>query len=206
MAGGRRRFVPVLTGTFLLATLLVLGTGSAHAEKPGPVVGSATKTLLFSSDGMRPDLMQRYAAQGFLPTYAKLMQQGVIGDNGMEQAFPPNTGVGWYSMATGAWPNEHGSTNNTFFRSGDTFSNRTSFSAAGVLQADTIAAAAERAGKKVAQIDWVGGLNAGISGPSVDFATFYANRGVLVGAADPSEQAGAAAFGTNYQVGAWISA
>src|SRR5947199_214883 len=81
------------------------------------------------------------------------------------------------------------------------FSNRTSFSAAGTLQADTIAAAAERAGKKVAQIDWVGGLNAGINGPTVDFASFYSNRGVIVGVSDPSESAGAAAFGTNYQVG-----
>ena len=76
------------------------------------------------------------------------------------------------------------------FRGGDTFSNRTSFSAAGVLQADTIANAAERAGKKVAQIDWVGGAAADINGPTVDFTNFFSNRGVLVGAADPVEQAG----------------
>ena len=42
---------------------------------------------------------------------------------------------------------------------------------AGVLQADTIANAAERAGKKVAQIDWVGGAAANINGPTVDFTT-----------------------------------
>ena len=34
-------------------------------------------------------------------------------------------------MATGTYPSEHGSTNNTFFRTGDTFTNRTSFSARG---------------------------------------------------------------------------
>jgi predicted AlkP superfamily phosphohydrolase/phosphomutase len=84
------------------------------------------------------------------------MKDGITGKNGMVQAFPPNTGVGWYTMATGTYPSEHGSTNNTFFRGGDAFANRTSFSGAGVLQADTIANAAERAGKKVAQIDWVG--------------------------------------------------
>src|SRR5713101_6550047 len=75
------------------------------------------------------------------------------GANGMVQAFPPNTGVGWYTMATGTYPSEHGSTNNTFHRTGDTFSNRTSFSSSAVLQADTLAGAAERAGKKVAQVD-----------------------------------------------------
>ena len=117
----------------------------------------------------------------------------------MLQAFPPNTGVGWYTMATGAYPAEHGSTNNTFFRAGDAFNNRTSFSAAGVLQADTIANAAERAGKKVAQIDWVGVAAANIQGPTVDFTSFFTNRGVLVGAADPVEQAGSAFFGVNYE-------
>ena len=42
------------------------------------------------------------------------MDAGVTGDNGMVQAFPPNTGVGWYTMATGTYPAEHGSTNNTY--------------------------------------------------------------------------------------------
>ena len=49
----------------------------------------------------------------------------------------------------------------------------------GTLQADTLAAAAERAGKKVAQIDWVGGANAGVIGPTVDFVNFFSTRGVL---------------------------
>ena len=86
---------------------------------------------MFASDGMRPDLMEKYAKAGYMPTYKKLMRNGVTGGNGMLQAFPPNTGVGWYTMATGAYPADHGSTNNTYFRAGDTFSNRTSFSAAG---------------------------------------------------------------------------
>ena len=158
---------------------------------------------MFASDGMRPDLMEQYAAEGVMPTYEALMDAGVTGDNGMLQAFPPNTGVGWYTMATGAYPAEHGSTNNTFFRAGDTFNNRTSFSAAGVLQADTIANAAERAGKKVAQIDWVAGVAANIQGPTVDFTNFFSNRGVLVGAADPVEQAGSAFFGVTYQPATW---
>ena len=54
-----------------------------------------------------------------------------------------------------------------------------------MLQADTIANAAERAGKKVAQIDWVGGAAANINGPTVDFTNFFSNRGVLVGAGQP---------------------
>jgi 2',3'-cyclic-nucleotide 2'-phosphodiesterase (5'-nucleotidase family) len=165
------------------------------------------KAIFFASDGMRPDLMERYAADGIMPTYASLMAQGVRGDNGLTQAFPPNTGVGWYTLATGTWPGEHGSMNNTFHRTGaNDFNNSTSFSAAGVLQADTLAAAAERAGKKVAQIEWVGGRSAGIAGPTVDFTNFFSTRGVLAAPVNATEQAGAAAFGISYQVASFAAA
>ena len=198
------RFRPlVLLALMALLFSMVAGpVTAAGPAKPNPSspVGAASRTVLFASDGMRPDLMEKYAAEGVMPTYKKLMESGVTGDNGMLQAFPPNTGVGWFTMATGAYPADHGSTNNTYFRSGDVFSNRTSFSATGVLQADTIASAAERAGKKVAQIDWVGGAAANINGPTVDFTNFFSNRGVLVGAAEPVEQAGSAFFGVTYQV------
>jgi predicted AlkP superfamily pyrophosphatase or phosphodiesterase len=148
-----RRLALGVVSAAVLVLVVSLGAGSAGADKGA--VGSATRALLFSSDGMRPDLMQQYAAGGAMPTYARLMRDGVAGANGMTQAFPPNTGVGWYTMATGAYPGEHGSTNNTYHRIGEgTFNNRTSFSAAGTLQADTVAAAAERAGKKVAQVEW----------------------------------------------------
>ena len=120
-----RWLAPALVGA--AAIILTVAAGTATARGDGRPV---EKVVMFASDGMRPDLMERYAKQGFMPTYKKLMKDGVTGANGMVQAFPPNTGVGWYTMATGTYPSEHGSTNNTYFRSGDTFSNRTSFSAA----------------------------------------------------------------------------
>src|SRR3954451_14751738 len=200
-----RRLWPAVLGAIALAVFLTIGAGAAGAKKSQdsrPV----DRVVMFASDGMRPDLMERYAKAGAMPTYKKLMKDGVTGKNGMVKEFPPNTGVGWYTMATGTYPSEHGSTNNTFFRQGDAFGNRTSFSSAGVLQADTIANAAERAGKKVAQIDWVGGAAANIDGPTVDFTNFSSNRGVLVGAADPVEQAGSAFFGVTYQVASVVAA
>ena len=79
---------------------------------------------------MRPDLVDKYVAEGAMPTYADLIAKGVKGANGMTQGFPPNTGVGWYTMATGTWPGEHGSTNNTYHRTGEAnFNNRTSLGA-----------------------------------------------------------------------------
>jgi hypothetical protein len=196
-----KRWARWLAPAFLGAAALILtvASGTATAKGDGRPVD---KVVMFASDGMRPDLMERYAKAGAMPTYKKLMTDGVTGKNGMVQAFPPNTGVGWYTMATGTFPSEHGSTNNTYFRGGDAFSARTSFSATGTMQADTIANAAERAGKKVAQIDWVGGAAANIDGPTVDFTSFFSNRGVLVGAVNATEQAGSAFFGVTYQVSA----
>src|SRR6266540_3389505 len=179
MARPRRLGVMALVAVVTAFVAQAAATGPASAA-PKP---SSDKVVLFSSDGMRPDLVAN----------------GVEGANGLEQGFPPNTGVGWYTLATGTWPGEHGSTNNTFHRTGDLFGNSTSFSTPGILQADTLAAAAERAGKKVAQVDWVGGRNAGIQGPTVDFQTFFSRRGALVSPVDPDEQAGAAAFGLEYQ-------
>jgi 2',3'-cyclic-nucleotide 2'-phosphodiesterase (5'-nucleotidase family) len=197
----KRSFVPAALAALCAVLVLVIGSQGAGAAKPATAVGSASKVVLFSSDGMRPDLMAKYADAGAMPTYAALRAAGVEGQNGMTQAFPPNTGVGWYTMATGTYPGEHGSTNNTFHRTGDSsFNNSTSFSGAGVLQADTIANAAERAGKKVAQIEWVGGRNAAINGPTVDFTNFFSTRGVLASPLNATEQAGAAAFGISYQV------
>src|SRR5438876_7177467 len=204
----RRRLVgPAALAGLVLSMLVVLGAGgSVGALGAATAKPSASKVLFFSSDGMRPDLMESYASQGVMPTYKALMDAGVRGANGLLQAFPPNTGVGWYTLMTGTWPSEHGSTNNTFHRTGDAFANSTSFSGAGVLQADTLAAAAERAGKKVAQVDWVGGRQAGIAGPTVDFANFFSTRGVLTTPAVPDEQAGAASFGISYQVASFAPA
>ena len=199
----------VLAARGLVAVSAVLAfaavlTGGGAIAKDAPQSALAEKAIFFASDGMRPDLMEKYAAQGSMPTYASLMANGVRGSNGLTQAFPPNTGVGWYTLATGTYPGEHGSTNNTYHRTGESnFNNRTSFSALGTLQADTIAAAAERAGKRVAQVDWVGGANAGINGPTVDFVNFFSTRGVLAAPLNADEQSGANAFGISYQVAAF---
>src|SRR5512147_2033050 len=176
------RVIPFLVVVALLLSPLSSFAAPVQGPPPPnkPSAEKAEKVIFFAADGMRPDLMALYALTGAMPTYRNLMLQGVTGHNGLVQAFPPNTGVGWYTLATGTYPGEHGSTNNTYHRTGESnFNNRTSFSTPGTLQADTLAAAAERAGKKVVQINWVGGANSGISGPTVDFVNFFSTRGVL---------------------------
>ena len=75
---------------------------------------------------MRQDLAETYAARRMLPTIAKLLRSGAkAADGGLLTEAPPNTGAGWYSLSTGAWPGVHGSTNNTFHINGAPFGNRT---------------------------------------------------------------------------------
>lgn len=200
-----RRTAVLLTVAALLGGLLPTGVMGAAPEvvgaAPPPAKPTASGVVFFAADGMRPDLMEKYAAQGVMPTYAKLMATGVKGANGMVQAFPPNTGVGWYTLATGAYPGETGSTNNTFFRAGDSFNNRTAAFSADVLQADTIAESAERAGKKVVSVEWAGGSRTAtaLKGPVVDYRNFYSNRGLWTNRDVPGQPAGAKAFGVEYQ-------
>ena len=109
---------------------------------------------------------------------AELLKKGTSASGaGLLTEAPPNTGAGWYSLATGAWPGVHGSTNNTFHVNGQPFGNRTAAFDPGVLQAETIAQAAERGGKKVAQVEWAGGRNGEIDGPTIDFLSFFSGRG-----------------------------
>ncbi|MGH3133353.1 MAG: 5'-nucleotidase C-terminal domain-containing protein, partial [Gaiellaceae bacterium] len=183
----------------ILDAIALTGGATAASEAEEPL---ADKMIFFASDGLRPDLVDTYAAQGAMPTLADLMSDGVKGQNGLLQGFPPNTGVGWTTLATGTWPGEHGSTNNTFFRQGESnFNNRTSFAQTGILQADHIAQAAERAGKTVVAVEWVAArsLVPELQGPVVDFRTFFSNRGVLVNYDLPQQPALANAFGVTYQ-------
>ena len=199
----RLMLVPALVAVLALCVLAVAGAaaggGSKHKKK-GSDFDFADKVVLFAADGMRPDLVDRYAKKGLLPEMRHLMKDGLKGKNGLLQAFPPNTGVGWASLATGAWPSVHGSTNNTFFRAGDNFATgSSSFAATGILQADTIAQAAERAGKKVVAMEWVAARSyvPALQGPVVDFRSFFGGRGVVLNFEIPGQTS--AAFGVQYQ-------
>ena len=166
--------------------------------------GRNDKLLFFAADGLRQDIVARYADQRAVPGFRELLRKGTraSGDGMLTQA-PPNTGSGWFTMATGAWPGVHGSTNNTFHKNGDAFyfgvppspgaaapaPPRTAAFDAGVLQAETLAQAAERGGKKVAQIEWAGGRSGAIDGPTVDFRNFLSGRGVVTNYIAPEDSA-----------------
>ncbi len=93
---------------------------------PAALKADKEKVIFFAADGMRQDLAETYAGQGMMPAIAKLLRSGAkAADGGLLTQAPPNTGAGWYSLATGAWSGVHGSTNNTFHINGQAFISRT---------------------------------------------------------------------------------
>ncbi len=193
-ASHRRRLL------LLPAVLALVGSAvavPAAAYEPAPGVSGA---VFFAADGLRQDIVAKYASQGRLPTMASFLKGGArAADDGLLTEAPPNTGAGWYSLATGAWPGVHGSTNNTFHINGAPFANRTSAFDANVLQAESIAQSAERGGLKVAQVEWAGGRNATINGPTIDFRSFHSGRGVATNYISSEDSAAfVASFGLQY--------
>src|SRR3954451_9012440 len=162
----------------------------AHKGGHGHRGDDTSKLLFFTSDGMRQDAVERYADDRVVPGFRELLKHGAYAsDHGLLTQAPPNTGAGWFTLATGAWPAVHGSTNNTFHINGATFANsQAAFPASGsILQAETLAQAGERGGKKVAQIEWAGGRSGAIDGPTVDYRNFRSGRGVATNYIAPED-------------------
>ena len=193
----------------LVAAIAVIGfvpwVGAEAARTTASASGAGhgrghDKLLFFAADGLRQDAVSKYARQGGVPGFRKLLRGGArASGNGLLTQAPPNTGAGWFTLATGAWPGVAGSTNNTFHVNGQPFGNRTAAFDAGVLQAETLAQSAERGGKKVAQIEWAGGRSGSIQGPTIDFRNFRSGRGVATNYISPTDSAGfTAAFGLQF--------
>ncbi len=65
-----------------------------------------TKLLIIGLDGATFDLIKPWAAEGKLPTLARLMQTGVTGN--LESTLPPVTSPAWPTFMTGKNPGKHG--------------------------------------------------------------------------------------------------
>jgi 2',3'-cyclic-nucleotide 2'-phosphodiesterase (5'-nucleotidase family)/predicted AlkP superfamily phosphohydrolase/phosphomutase len=186
----------------LILSMLISPIGAFAASRVSSPVSApkGEQVIFFVSDGLRQDKVEYYVSQGLMPATGKLLRSGAkAADGGLLTQAPPNTGAGWYSLATGAWSGVHGSTNNTFAINGAPFGNRTAAFDSGVVQAETLAQAAERGGKKVAQIEWAGGRVGVINGPTIDYRSFLSGRGVATNYISPTDDAAfTASFGLQF--------
>src|SRR6478609_9217709 len=136
------RRVPIVAAVGAMAALAVgLATpwDGADAHKGGGQDrGASGKLLFFASDGLRQDAVEEYSQKGVTPGFRALLRDGArASDHGLLTQAPPNTGAGWFTLTTGAWPGVTGSTNNTFHINGAAFGNSTAaFSNPSILQAE----------------------------------------------------------------------
>lgn len=77
----------------------------AHSES-GSAAGTGLRVFAVGLDGATLDLIRPWAAEGKLPTFARLMEQGSYGM--LRSTIPPVTGPAWASFMTGRNPGKHG--------------------------------------------------------------------------------------------------
>lgn len=68
--------------------------------------GSARKVICIGMDGMDPKLLERFIAEGSMPTFKQLMQNGSYSK--LRTTMPPQTPVAWSSFISGTDPGGHG--------------------------------------------------------------------------------------------------
>jgi hypothetical protein len=128
---------------------------------------------------MRQDLIERYAAEGAMPAMAAMVRDGVRGTNGVLPPMPTNTGSGWATLATGAWSGRTGAINNVLRMPGDPVHISRPGFGADLVEAETIAQAAERQGLTTLTFEWASAMPATNAGPVVSFWRFFAARGIV---------------------------
>lgn len=64
------------------------------------------RVFVLGVDGAPLSLMRRWAEEGHLPTFQRLLSEGAFGD--LESVFPPLTAPAWTSFLTGRNPGKHG--------------------------------------------------------------------------------------------------
>ena len=178
-------FLAALSLSLLVAAPLPALLGGIAAQEATPVATSAGagRVLLFTAPGMRPDLVETFVAEGAMPAFAELLDSGASADDdGLLLPFPATTGTALPTLLTGTWPSEHGIVSDRFYRTGSPdFADFVTWTEPGLVQADTLPQAAERAGRQVVSIGWTGvsALDPALSGPVVDGPVPYSRAGIV---------------------------
>ncbi len=97
----------------LVFTLLVLGVCLAlscakeESKKAKMQAREALgRVIVLGFDGLEPTMVRKWVAQGYLPTFARMMEEGAFGD--LITVLPPSSASAWTSAITGVNPGKHG--------------------------------------------------------------------------------------------------
>jgi predicted AlkP superfamily phosphohydrolase/phosphomutase len=88
-----------------MRTLRLLSLALALGLTPVAAAGTRSVVVL-GIDGMDPDLLQRFVAEGRMPNFERLIKQGSFSKLGT--SIPPQSPVAWSNFSTGTDPGAHG--------------------------------------------------------------------------------------------------
>lgn len=172
----RPRLRSLLATSMLIASLLTPSVFAAQDDAT-PVATTDAPLILAAVTGWDDATADTLLQGGSLPTLAAMVEQGSRGD----LLSPGGLGPALTTILTGAWPSEHGVVGDTFYRTGSPdFADVATWTDPGVVQADTLPLAAERAGKLVAAVGWPGldGEDAVLQGPIIGASESFSLPGV----------------------------
>ena len=92
----------LIGGVLLVAiTALAVACAATHADR-----SNGQKVLVLGIDGMDPDLLDGFMAEGKLPNFARLAETGSY--KRLTTSIPPQSPVAWSTIITGLNPGSHG--------------------------------------------------------------------------------------------------
>ena len=127
------------------------------------------RALWIGIDGLMPEMVERFVAEGHMPNLARLIAEGVYSP--MLSSPPVDTPTNWTSLATGAWTGTHGINTFGIHSHGERFEEAPRLNPSifpefvdrapaylnQLCRAEYIWQAAERAGKHCILVNWPGG-------------------------------------------------
>jgi predicted AlkP superfamily phosphohydrolase/phosphomutase len=153
-------------------------------------MGRPEKLVLIGLDAPIPHRVLRLAEQGVLPTFARLLAEGVFAENCLVP-HPTITPPNWTSIVTGAWAGTHGITCFNVHNPGDPLDRIHQGFTTEDCQAEYIWDAAERGGKKPILLNYPSswppthnGIQIGGAGLSINEWRFGAGFGHQVSIAE----------------------
>ncbi|MBX7137519.1 MAG: alkaline phosphatase family protein [Oligoflexia bacterium] len=105
---GRRQFLKQSALGVSALACSGLGAPSGRTARAPYIKNSkiANKVLVLGMDGLDPNLLKRFMAEGILPTFSKFVQGNHFGE--LQTTMPPQSPVAWSSFISGTNPGGHG--------------------------------------------------------------------------------------------------
>ena len=168
--------IPVVVCAFMLSLFLAVPSSlfpaAVGAQEATPLASDSAgdRSCSLMLPACAPIWSSRLPPRAHCRRWPTCMAEGAIADGGLRAPFPATTGANQATLLTGTWPAEHGVVGDRFFRTGSPdFADFATWTDPGLIQADTLPQAAERAGKQVVSVGWEGvsALDPPLGGPVV---------------------------------------